>query len=70
MIAALPLLAEIDNLRESQRQDLRVRVKYPDQNVHFVVPRLRDLKRVVTENGEAGKKMHNSFNACKLHRIG
>lgn len=55
LIAALPLYAEIDNLRESQRQDLRIRIKYPDQNVHFVVPRMRDLRRVMTENGAEGK---------------
>lgn len=48
-------MAEIDNLRESQRQDLRMRIKYPDQNIHLVVPRLRDLKRVFTENEENGK---------------
>lgn len=54
LIAALPFVAEINNLRQSQRQDLRVRIKYPDQNVHFVVPRLRDLKRIITENGEEG----------------
>lgn len=54
LIAALPFVAEIDNLRDCQRQDLRLRIKYPDQNVHFVVPRMRDLKRVKTENGEAG----------------
>lgn len=54
LIAALPFVAEVNNLRQSQRQDLRVRIKYPDQNVHFIVPRLRDLKRIVTENGEEG----------------
>lgn len=52
LIAAIPVFAEINNLRESQRLDLRMRVKYPDQNVHLVVPRMRDLKRMVTENGE------------------
>lgn len=62
LIAAIPFYAEIDNLRESQRQDLRLRIKYPDQNVHLVVPRLRDLKRVITENGEDGKK-----NNCDSH---
>lgn len=55
LIAAVPFIAEIDNLRESQRKDLRLRIKYPDQNVHLVVPRLRDLKRVVTEGGEDGE---------------
>lgn len=52
LIATIPFLAEIDNLRESQRLDLRMRIKYPDQNVHLLVPRMRDLKRIVTENGE------------------
>lgn len=52
MIAALPFVAEIDNLRQSQRNDLRLRIKYPDQNVHLVVPRMRDLKRIKTEHGE------------------
>lgn len=55
LIAAIPFLAEIDNLRESQRLDLRMRIKYPDQNVHLMVPRMRDLKRMVTENGEDSK---------------
>lgn len=45
LIAAMPLSAEIQNLQEHQRQDLRIKVKYPDQNVHIVVPRLRDLKK-------------------------
>lgn len=48
LIAAVPFFAEIDHLRESQRQDLRMRIKYPDQVVHLVVPRLRDLKRIVS----------------------
>ena len=51
LIAALPLYAEIENLQESQRHDLRVKIKYPDQNVHIVVPRLRDLKKLTSENG-------------------
>jgi integrator complex subunit 4 len=49
LIAALPLNAEIENLQEHQRQDLRIKVKYPDQNIHIVVPRLRDLKRIISE---------------------
>lgn len=53
LIAAIPFFAEIDNLRENQRQNLRMRIKYPDQNVHLVVPRLRDLKRVATGKGES-----------------
>lgn len=52
LIAAIPFFAEIDNLRECQRQDLRMRIKYPDQNVHLVVPRLRDLKRIISENSD------------------
>lgn len=55
LIAAIPFFAEINNLRESQRVDLRMRIKYPDQNVHLMVPRMRDLKRIVTENGEESK---------------
>jgi integrator complex subunit 4 len=51
LIAALPLNAEIENLQEHQRQDLRIKVKYPDQEIHIVVPRLRDLKKIIGENG-------------------
>lgn len=54
LIAALPFFAEIESLQESQRQDLRLKIKYPDQNVHTVVPRIRDLKRIMTEDGEEG----------------
>lgn len=50
LIAALPLNAEIEQLQEHQRHDLRIKVKYPDQNVHIVVPRARDLKKVLSEN--------------------
>lgn len=59
LIAAMPFVAEIHNLREGQRQDLRLRIKYPDQNVHFVVPRMRDLKQIMTENGFAGELLKN-----------
>lgn len=52
LIAALPFVAEIDNLQESQRQNLRIRIKYPDQNIHFFIPRFRDLKRIITELDE------------------
>lgn len=55
LVAALPFVAEIDHLRQSQREDLRLRLKYPDQIVHLVVPRMHDLKRIVTEKGEEGK---------------
>lgn len=51
MIAALPLIAEIEQLQEHQCQDLRIKVKYPDQNIHIVAPRLRDLKKITSENG-------------------
>lgn len=34
---------------ETKRKDLRIRIKYPDQNVQFVVPRMRDLKRITSE---------------------
>lgn len=50
LIAALPFNAEVENLQRSKLQDLRIKIKYPDQNVHFVVPRMRDLKRIVGEN--------------------
>lgn len=52
LIAALPLVVEIENLQENQMQNLRIKIKYPDQNTHMVVPRLRDMKKVVLENGE------------------
>lgn len=56
LIAAIPIVAEIDNLQEAQRQDLRIKIKYPDQNIHSVVPRIRDLKKLPVnnrdENGE------------------
>lgn len=51
LIAALPLNAEIENLQEHQRQNLRIKVKYPDQNIHIVVPRMRDLKKLINDNG-------------------
>lgn len=58
LIAALPLNAEIEHLQEHQCQDLRVKVKYPDQNELIVVPRLRDLKKIVNENGN---EINNSW---------
>lgn len=51
LIAALPLTAEVKNIQEHQRQDLRIKVKYPDQNTHIVVPRQRDFKKMLCENG-------------------
>lgn len=59
LIAALPFVADIDHLRQSQREDLRLRIKYPDQIVHLMVPRLRDLRRKVTELGEEGECLFN-----------
>ncbi|XP_058451995.1 integrator complex subunit 4 [Malaya genurostris] len=53
LIAALPLVVELENMQESQRQCLRVKVKYPDQSVHIIVPRRRDIKRIITEQGES-----------------
>lgn len=50
LIAAVSLTAEIEDLREHQRQDLRIKVKYPDQNVHIVAPRLRDLKKALKKD--------------------
>lgn len=52
LIAALPIHAEIDQLQEHQRENLRIKIKYPDQNIHIVMPRLRDLKHMVSENGD------------------
>ncbi|XP_055541345.1 integrator complex subunit 4 [Wyeomyia smithii] len=53
LIAAVPLVAELENLPEAQRQGLRLKIKYPDQNVHIIVPRKRDLKKIMTEEGES-----------------
>lgn len=64
LIAAIPIFAEIDNLRESQRQNLRMRIKYPDQNVHLVVPRMRDLKRVTSESAEEGECVLERYFVC------
>lgn len=50
LIAALPFSSEVEHLQDHQRQDLRIKVKYPDQNIHIVVPRMRDLKRLVGES--------------------
>lgn len=51
LIAAVPINVEIDNLQEHQTRDLRIRIKYPDQIVHMVIPNQRDLKRMLSENG-------------------
>jgi len=51
LIAALSLTAEIENLQDNKCRDLRIKVKYPDQNVHIVVPRMRDLKKLSGEQG-------------------
>ncbi|KAI8126837.1 Integrator complex subunit 4 [Lucilia cuprina] len=51
LIAALPFVAEIDNLQESQKQDMRIKIKYPDQHLHTVVPKLSDFKKIMTEQG-------------------
>ncbi|KAL9696900.1 hypothetical protein quinque_000341 [Culex quinquefasciatus] len=53
LIASVPFVAELENLQESQRQNLRLKIKYPDQNVHVIVPRRRDLKKIMTEQGES-----------------
>lgn len=53
LIAAVPLVAELENLQETQRQDIRLKIKYPDQNVHVIVPRKKDLKKIMTEQGES-----------------
>lgn len=51
LIAALPFVAEIDNLQESQKSNMRIKIKYPDQNTHTVVPKLSDFKKIMTEQG-------------------
>lgn len=53
LIASVPFVAELENLQECQRQNLRLKIKYPDQNVHVIVPRRRDLKKIMTEQGES-----------------
>ncbi|CRK98495.1 CLUMA_CG011852, isoform A [Clunio marinus] len=52
LIAALPLTAEIVYLQDHQCEDLRIKIKYPDQNVYIVVPRRRDLKKIMPESEE------------------
>ncbi|KAH8291674.1 hypothetical protein KR018_005285 [Drosophila ironensis] len=52
LIAAVPFVAEIDNLLEAQRADLRIKIKYPDQHMHTVVPKMTDFKPIMTEAGE------------------
>lgn len=69
LIASLPLVARVENLPESQRQDLRVRIKYPDQNTHFIVPRLADLKRVLTEDGVEENNWKLRTNVLLSHGI-
>ncbi|KMZ08806.1 integrator complex subunit 4 [Drosophila simulans] len=52
LIAAVPFVAEIDNLLESQKADMRIKIKYPDQHMHTVVPKQSDFKPIMTEQGE------------------
>ncbi|XP_037937661.1 integrator complex subunit 4 [Teleopsis dalmanni] len=52
LIASLPFVAEINNMQESQRGDMRIKVRYPDQNVHVIVPKMTDFKKIMTEHGE------------------
>ncbi|KAL9881613.1 integrator complex subunit 4-like [Glossina fuscipes] len=51
LIAALPFVAEIDNLQDAQKQDMRIKIKYPDQHTHTVVPKLSDFRKIMTEQG-------------------
>lgn len=51
LIAAVPMHVEIDHLQEHQTRDLRIRIKYPDQVMHAVIPNQRDLKRMLSETG-------------------
>ncbi|XP_030378031.1 integrator complex subunit 4 [Scaptodrosophila lebanonensis] len=52
LIAAVPFVAEIDNLLKSQKADMRIKIKYPDQHMHTVVPKMSDFKPIMTEQGE------------------
>lgn len=52
LIAAVPFVAEIDNLLETQKADMRIKIKYPDQHMHTVVPKMTDFKPIMTEQGE------------------
>lgn len=56
LVAAIPIVAEIENLQEFQRHDLRLRIKYPDQNVHIIVPRSRDLKKIISSNADSSSE--------------
>lgn len=69
LIAAIPFVVEIENLQEMQMQNLRIKIKYPDQNTHSIVPRQRDLKKVMTEDGEAEGKWRLRTQALLSHGV-
>lgn len=60
LIASLPFVVHIENLQEHQMKDLRIRIKYPDQNVLSVVPGKRDLKKVKTTESENSWKLRTN----------
>lgn len=51
LIAAVPVHVEIEHLQEHQTKDLRIRIKFPDQIAHLVIPNRKDLKRMLSETG-------------------
>lgn len=46
LIAQISFVVEIENLQEHQIPHLRIKVKYPDQNILNTVPKRKDLKKV------------------------
>ncbi|XP_036319593.1 integrator complex subunit 4 [Rhagoletis pomonella] len=69
LIAALPFVAEFDNLQETQKQEMRIKIKYPDQHVHTVVPKLSDFKKIMTEQGEHETSMRLRTTILLSHSV-
>lgn len=69
LIAAVPFVAEIDNLLESQKADMRIKIKYPDQQVHTVVPKMTDFKPIMTEQGEHETKVRLRTTILLSHSV-
>lgn len=69
LIWALPFVAEIDNLQESQKRDIRIKIKYPDQNLHSVVPKLADFKKIMTEQGVHETNVRLRTNVLISHSV-
>ncbi|XP_011201893.2 integrator complex subunit 4 [Bactrocera dorsalis] len=69
LIAALPFVAEFDNLQETQKQEMRIKIKYPDQHVHTVVPKLADFKKIMTEQGEHETSMRLRTTILLSHSV-